>query len=293
MREELLLLGPRGRVSAEGKVLLLQRGGVPERRAAGAAGSETRTAGCGTGAAGPETRRLGSTRRRNPDTLALRHGVSDAHEALVAAVRKGDADAVETLLRADPGLVNARRPDGSSFVLFAIYCGHARLVNVFREHGRTLDLFEAAAFGDVPAVRAFLASDPAAARAVSPDGFPALGLAVFFGHAALADLLLASGADPDAASTNPMKVTPLHAATSRGDAAMVRKLLEKGAAPDARQQGGWTSLHGAASQGNAEIVRLLRAKGADVSARTDDGKTASDLAEERGHAALAESLRLV
>ncbi|MGZ5426886.1 MAG: ankyrin repeat domain-containing protein [Thermoanaerobaculia bacterium] len=219
--------------------------------------------------------------------------MSDALEALAAAVRKGDAGAVEALLDADPALVNARRPDGSSFVLFAIYSGHARLVNVFREHGRSLDLFEATAAGDAPAVRAFLTSDPAAARAVSPDGFPVLGLAVFFGHTALADLLLASGADPNAASANAMKVTPLHAATSRGDVAMVKKLLDRGADPDACQQSGWTSLHGAASQGSVEIVRLLRANGADVSARTDDGKTAADLADERGHAALAESFRQV
>ena len=217
--------------------------------------------------------------------------MSDALEALAAAVRKGDSGAVEALLDADPALVDARRPDGSSFALYAVYCGHARLVNVFREHGKTLDLFEATAAGDAAAVRASLASDPAAARAVSPDGFPVLGLALFFGHAAIADLLLESGADPKAASTNAMKVTPLHAATSRGDAAMVKKLLDKGADPDARQQSGWTSLHGAAAQGHVEIVRLLRARGADVSAKTDDGKTAADLAGERGHAVLAESLR--
>jgi ankyrin repeat protein len=219
--------------------------------------------------------------------------VSDALEALTAAVRKGDAAAVGVLLDGDPDLANARRPDGASFVLYAIYCGQARLVDLFREHGHALDLFEAAAAGDLPAVRAFLASDPAAARAVSPDGFPVLGLAVFFGHTALADLLLASGADLNAASTNAMKVTPLHSAASRGDAAMVRKLLEGGADPGARQQSGWTPLHAAASQGNLAIVRMLRSKGADVTARNDDGKTAADLADERGHAELTESLRKV
>jgi ankyrin repeat protein len=219
--------------------------------------------------------------------------VSDALEALAAAVRKGDAQAVEALLDADPTLVNAGRPDGSSFVLFAVYCGHAGLVDTFREHGRSLDLFEATAVGDAPAVRAFLASDPAAARAVSPDGFPVLGLAVFFGHTALAELFLAAGADPGAPATNALKVTPLHAATSRGDASMVKRLLEMGADPDARQQSGWTPLHSAAALGSVEIVRLLRANHADVSARTDDGKTAADLAGERGHAALAESLRQV
>jgi uncharacterized protein len=219
--------------------------------------------------------------------------VSDALEALTDAIRTGNAGAVEALLRADSSLVHAHRPDGSSFVLFAVYCGHAGLVDVFRDHGRSLDLFEATAAGDGPAVRAFLATDPAAARAISPDGFPVLGLAVFFGHATLAELFLASGADPNAASTNAMHVTPLHAAASRGDAAMVEKLLEKGADPDARQQSGWTALHGAASQGNVEIVRALRAKGADVMARNDDGKTAADLAGEHGHAAVAESLRQV
>lgn len=265
-------------------MLLLQRGDFPERRA-------TRASGSGTRASGPQSRRRGSTRRRGSDSGDLRKSVSDALEALAAAIRKGDTRAVEALLDADPALVNARRPDGSSFVLYAVYCGHARFVNVFRERGRAIDLFEATAAGDAPAVRAFLTSDPAAARAVSPDGFPVLGLAVFFGHTALADLLLASGADPNAASANAMKVTPLHAATSRGDAAMVKKLLDKGADPDARQQSGWTSLHNAAAQGSVEIVRLLRSNGADLSARTEDGKTAADLAAEQGHAALAESLR--
>ena len=162
---------------------------------------------------------------------------------------------------------------------------------MFKERGRAIDLFEANAAGDAPAVRAFLAADPGAAKAFSPDGFPVLGLAVFFGHATLADLFLAAGADPSAPSTNAMCVAPLHSATSRGDAAMVRKLLEKGADPNAKQQGGWTALHNAASQGNVEVVRLLRSNGADVAARTDEGKTAADLAAERGHAVLAEALR--
>lgn len=217
--------------------------------------------------------------------------MSDSVEALSAAVRKGDAAAVEALLEADPSLVNARRPDGSSFVLFAVYSGHPRLVDVFVERGRALDLFEATAAGDAAAVRAFLATDPAAANAVSPDGFPVLGLALFFGHPTLARLFLDSGADPNAASTNAMKVTPLHAATSRGDAAMVKVLLEKGARPDERQQGGWTALHNASAQGNVAIVRMLRSAGADAACRTDDGKTAAELADERGHAELAETLR--
>lgn len=218
--------------------------------------------------------------------------MSDRLEALAAAVRKGDAPAVEALLDADPSLVTARRPDGSSFVLFAVYAGHPRLVDVFRERGRALDLFEATAVGDASAVRAFLAKDSGSANALSPDGFPVLGLALFFGHPTLAQLFLDSGADPNAVSTNAMKVAPLHAATSRGDTTMVKTLLEKGALPDARQQGGWTALHNASSQGNVPIVRLLRAAGADVASRTDDGKTAADLADERGHAELAESLRI-
>jgi len=217
--------------------------------------------------------------------------MSAAPDTLAAAIRKGDSHAVEALLDADPALVNALRPDGSSFALYAVYCGHPRLVNVFKERGHALDLFEATAIGDAPAVRDFLAADPGAAKAFSPDGFPVLGLAVFFGHGTLAELFLAAGADPNAASTNAMHVAPLHSATSRGDAAMVRKLLEKGADPGARQQAGWTALHNAAAQGNLELVRLLRSNGADLTARTDDGKTAADLAAERGHAVLAESLR--
>ena len=129
-------------------MLLLQRGGVPERRAARASGSRARATRSRTGASGPHTRRRGPARRR--DSGDLRRSVSDALEALAAAVRKGDPGAVEALFDADPSLVNARRPDGSSFVLFAIYSGHARLVSLFRERGRSLDLFEATAAGALP-----------------------------------------------------------------------------------------------------------------------------------------------
>src|SRR5450830_339631 len=180
LRQVFLLLGPRDHASAQGEVLLLQRGGLPEWRAASGAGAVSRAS---------RASRDRSARRRKPASGQLRRRVSAAPDALAAAIRKGNTRAVETLLDADPALVNARRPDGSSFVLYAVYCGHARLVDVFRERGRAIDLFEATAAGDAPAARAFLAADPGAAKAFSPDGFPVLGLAVFFGHATLAELV--------------------------------------------------------------------------------------------------------
>ncbi len=131
------------------------------------------------------------------------------------------------------------------------------------------------------------------ARGYSADGYPALGLAVFFGHEDIAELLLAHGADVNAASKNAQRVTPLHAAVARRDARLVRELLVRGANPNAEQSGGFTPLHGAAYHGDRAIAELLLAHKADPTRKTTDGKTPAALAAERGNEAVAELLDLM
>ncbi|HUG56155.1 MAG TPA: ankyrin repeat domain-containing protein [Candidatus Limnocylindrales bacterium] len=205
-----------------------------------------------------------------------------------AAIRAGEAAGVGRALEKDPALATARDESGATGLLLAIYRGRADVAAAIRERHTELDVFEAAASGDLARLQPLLEGDSALANAVAPDGFSPLGLAAFFRHERCVALLLERGADPSAASRNAMRVTPLHSAVADGGhAGIARALIEAGAALDARQRHGWTPLHGAADSGDLETVRLLLDKGADASVRHEGGKSALDLARERGHAQIA------
>jgi len=146
-----------------------------------------------------------------------------------------------------------------------------------------LSVFEAAAIGATDRLEALLNSDPLLAKAFSLDGFTALHLACFFGHAASVRALLASGAAAEAISRNAMMVRPIHSAASSDSIDIVAHLLQSGADPDARQAMGFTPLHAAALHGNVALVRLLVGAGADRYAKADDGRDAMALAAEEGH----------
>jgi ankyrin repeat protein len=95
-------------------------------------------------------------------------------------------------------------------------------------------------------------------------------LAAAFGSPEAVEFLLASGADPKAASN--AGLTALHA--SRGEAKIVRLLLSRGADAKARTQLGKTPLIVAASSSGAEeAVRLLIERGADVNEADSTGFT--------------------
>ena len=64
------------------------------------------------------------------------------------------------------------------------------MVALFEERGALLNIFEACAAGRRERVETLLDRAPVLARGYSPDGYPPLGLAVFFGHEEIAALLL-------------------------------------------------------------------------------------------------------
>lgn len=183
-------------------------------------------------------------------------------ESLFDVIRSGAADRVERLLTASPGLAHSRTADGASAVLFAIYSGHPELAPLFERAGVVLSFPEACAAGRADVVAGRLENDPSLVNAYSEDGYPALALAVFFGHEAIAEYLVEHGADVNAVARNPQQVTALHAAIARRNARMVRELLEHGADPNAPQAGGLTPLESARAHGAQEIVELLVARGA-------------------------------
>lgn len=215
--------------------------------------------------------------------------------ALFEAIRRGNDLAVDTALGANVTLLLARDGSGRSPVLAAVFSGHAamagRIAALLAETPDGLDIFDAAAIGDVGAVRALLTGDRASVNDHGPDGLTALHLAASFGHLELARLLLGRGADPNAVSLNEARITPLHSAVSAKHRDTASLLLALGASPNVVQHGGWTPLHAAARNGDEEIVDMLLLRGADPTRAGDDGHTAIDLAEVNGHAAIARRLR--
>lgn len=206
-------------------------------------------------------------------------------DELFAAIRQNDAAAVTALLDEDRALLGAEWHDITP-ILFSVYHGHPELAPLFIERGAQLSGAELAALGDRRVLDADLDQ-------FSQDGFPILGLAIFFHHPELAAEMIERGADVNARARNQAGVAPLHSAVSVGDFATARLLLENGADVNARQQLGYTALHGAAGNGDKAMIELLMLHGADVAAKNDQDKTAADVAAERGHMQLAEELGVI
>jgi uncharacterized protein len=199
------------------------------------------------------------------------------------AVQAGDEAAVADMLATEPGLVESRREDGISVLLFALYMRQRKVAELLAAKHPALDVFEAASVGDNVRLGALLEQQPQLVTAYSPDGFTALHYTCFFGNTAGARLLIDADADVHAITRNAMANRPLHAATAGGHTAIGIMLLENGAEPNARQHGGWTALQGAAQHGDIALVQSLLAHGAEPTLAADTGETALELAERAGH----------
>jgi ankyrin repeat protein len=212
---------------------------------------------------------------------------------LFTAIKEGDGAAVERLLENDRALVDGHDEKGLSPILAALYRGQNEIAAAILQRGPTLNMFEAAAAGDVARVREIVGSDRGRANAVAPDGYSPLGLAAFFRRREIVRYLLEAGADPRPASRDG-GFTALHSAlaTEAGasDLEMVRMLLDKGADPNAKSQSGSTPLHTVAFTGDRASLDLLIEHGGDPAIRNNEGKDPADIARERGHGDIAERL---
>lgn len=207
----------------------------------------------------------------------------------LTAVKRGDRDAVERMLRADPALLGAKDERGTSALLLAYYHGKAEIANSLLTHRPDLDLYEAATVGDAGRIRE-LVPRSADVNAYAADGFTALGLAAFFKRTPAVRALLDAGADPHLAS-RPAGFTALHSAVA-DDAGtvtneIVRMLLDAGADPNAQSASGGTPLHTAAFTGDVVVTKQLLAAGANPNMKDRAERSPLDVARDRSNSEVA------
>jgi ankyrin repeat protein len=205
---------------------------------------------------------------------------------LISTIKSGPLQDVQNLIWRDPAAVHQVDENGAGTIATALYYGKPEIVRLLILAGAPISFQLACALGDLDLAERLFTADPALLNAFSADGYPALGLAAFFGRLEIAEWLISLGADVNLASTNNMRVAPLHAAVASQNVAIARLLLAHGADVNQPQQDAYTPLHAAAANGQVEMVEMLLGAGADRSARLANGQTPADLAADAGHTAV-------
>ncbi len=116
-------------------------------------------------------------------------------ENFLEAIRSGDQAQVNAMLETAPWLIDTHDATGASALLVAVYNGQPEIVEELLARDYELDIWEAAATGQVARAAKLVTANPELANAYAPDGFTPLGLAAFFGHLEVLALMLQSGAE--------------------------------------------------------------------------------------------------
>jgi uncharacterized protein len=150
-------------------------------------------------------------------------------------------------------------------ILQALYRGDRAEAERLRGEAAELDVFDAAALGDLDRLRELLEADSEAVGGWSSDGFTPLHYAAYFDGPDAVRLLVERGADLEAPSRNEefaQEARPLHSAVAAGRSDVAEALLEAGADANVRQRGGFTPLLGAEQAGDLDLAELLVRHGA-------------------------------
>jgi len=182
---------------------------------------------------------------------------------LIDAVKRGDANAVRTLI-AQKVDVNAPDADGSTALHWAVQKDNVAMADLLIAAGANV-------------------------KAKTRYNVTPLALACTNGDAKLVGRLLKAGADPNATSEEGQTALMTASLTGKPDA--VKLLLETGASVNAVEPyKGQTALMWAASEGNAAAAEILLAHGADMKAKSKAGFTSFLFAVRNDHPEAAKVL---
>src|SRR5882724_2725493 len=185
--------------------------------------------------------------------------------AFIDAIKAGEFERVKAMVSAEPTLIDARSRTGDSAILTAVYHRQKEIVNLLVARGASLSIFDACAAGETERVERLLSESASGAPGVndySPDGWTPLHLAAFFGHAKIAELLIAHDADVLARSRGTNGNTPLHAALAGNHKFVAAVLIGHGADVHAPNGEAKTALSLATEKNHREAAALLRRFGA-------------------------------
>jgi ankyrin repeat protein len=199
--------------------------------------------------------------------------VNAANSPVADAARRGDIEAVKTLLK-DGADVNAATGDGMTALHWAAERGDLELTNVLLYAGANVaavtrvgqytPLHIAARTGNAGIVKALLASHAVVDARTVPSGATALHLAAAAGAVEAINLLADAKADVNATEPE-WEQTPLIFAASSGRTEAVKALLARGAKPDAQSKwidlGKESQLDRAARQLQTKILEATVPKG--------------------------------
>src|SRR5476651_774775 len=194
--------------------------------------------------------------------------ITSSSAAFIDAIKAGEFERVKAMVSADPTLIDARSRTGDSAILTAVYHRQKEIVNLLVARGATMSIFEACAAGEVERVERLLqesASGAVGAPGIndySADGWTPLHLAAFFGHAKIAELLIAHQADVTARSRGTNGNTPLHAALAGNHKFVAGVLIAHGADVHELNGEAKTPLSLATEKNHREAAALLRRYGA-------------------------------
>lgn len=154
-----------------------------------------------------------------------------------------------------------------------------------------VNVYSAAAYGDLERLRRFVELDGGGASLAAPDGngYHALQWAALnnYPHAAL--YIIEHGGDVNAEDNS--QQTALHWAAVRGATATADVLLENGARLEAADVNGYRAVHVAAQYGQTTFLHHIVSKyGADFEALDDDGRSSLHWAAYKGN---ADTIRLL